>query len=177
MRAYSGKDLLLPPQRFSHHDPSAARTQEKISPCSSMLSSKSSTSSMPRAIQGVDPGVMHALMQYDWPGNIRELENLMERAYILETTSELTPDSFPVRTVRHRRTPPPTWTTFRSILPEPLQRSGKKGLAEIERLYLKDVLARNKGKDQCLGIRSRCGCTAIEQADAQVPPGQGTFFK
>ncbi|HEX4958554.1 MAG TPA: sigma 54-interacting transcriptional regulator, partial [Lacibacter sp.] len=38
---------------------------------------------MGKKIQDIDPGVMEALMDYDWPGNIRELENLIERALIL----------------------------------------------------------------------------------------------
>ena len=38
---------------------------------------------------------MEAFLRYPWPGNIRELENLVERACILETSSILTPTSFP----------------------------------------------------------------------------------
>ena len=34
---------------------------------------------------------MEALSRYDWPGNIRELENFMERAVILTRGS--TPDA------------------------------------------------------------------------------------
>ncbi len=48
-----------------------------------------------KAIHGVHPSVMEALERYPWPGNIRELENLIERAYILETSSVLNPESFP----------------------------------------------------------------------------------
>ena len=48
-----------------------------------------------KEIKDVDERVINALMQYSWPGNIRELENLVERAYILENTSVLTPGSFP----------------------------------------------------------------------------------
>src|ERR1700751_5719946 len=32
---------------------------------------------------------MTALQEYDWPGNIRELENFIERSVILSTGSEL----------------------------------------------------------------------------------------
>lgn len=38
---------------------------------------------MGKKIQDVEPEVIDALMDYDWPGNIRELENLIERALIL----------------------------------------------------------------------------------------------
>jgi DNA-binding NtrC family response regulator len=48
-----------------------------------------------KEIHGVDPLVIEAFKQYSWPGNIRELENLIERAFILENSNLLTPDSFP----------------------------------------------------------------------------------
>lgn len=36
-----------------------------------------------RNVQGFHPRVLDALMRYSWPGNIRELENFVERAVIL----------------------------------------------------------------------------------------------
>ncbi len=95
-----------------------------------------------KQIRGIHPDVMHALMQYDWPGNLRELENLLERAHILETTSELTPESFPSE-------------LFENIEPvaeiaidtsDTLAVVRSKALVETERRYLKQLLARNQGK-------------------------------
>jgi len=37
-----------------------------------------------RAIEGISPAVQKALMSYAWPGNIRELENTIERIVILK---------------------------------------------------------------------------------------------
>lgn len=48
-----------------------------------------------KEIHDIHPHVIDAFGNYPWPGNIRELENLMERAYILEESPILTPDSFP----------------------------------------------------------------------------------
>lgn len=48
-----------------------------------------------KKIEGLHPDVLDAFQSYPWPGNIRELENLMERAYILETSHMLSPDNFP----------------------------------------------------------------------------------
>jgi two-component system response regulator HydG len=42
---------------------------------------------------------MDILVDYSFPGNVRELENIIERAVILEKTSLITPDSIP-QTIR-----------------------------------------------------------------------------
>jgi two-component system response regulator PilR (NtrC family) len=46
-------------------------------------------------VAGVDPEAMQALMAYHFPGNVRELENLIERAVILATGDRLALDAFP----------------------------------------------------------------------------------
>ena len=43
---------------------------------------------------------LHTLMSYDFPGNIRELRNLIERACILSADEEITPENFPVSAPR-----------------------------------------------------------------------------
>ena len=48
-----------------------------------------------KGINGIEAPIKESLCSYGWPGNIRELENLLERAYILEKTSKLTRESFP----------------------------------------------------------------------------------
>jgi transcriptional regulator with GAF, ATPase, and Fis domain len=45
-----------------------------------------------KSIERVPSEVMESLMNYDWPGNIRELENVIERAMILAPGPELTLD-------------------------------------------------------------------------------------
>jgi DNA-binding NtrC family response regulator len=46
-------------------------------------------------VRGLAPGTLQALLSYDWPGNIRELENAIERAVVLAPGSELTTDDLP----------------------------------------------------------------------------------
>ncbi len=37
----------------------------------------------PREVDHISPGAMDLLMRYDWPGNVRQLENVVERAFAL----------------------------------------------------------------------------------------------
>ncbi len=50
---------------------------------------------MDKAITGISRDALELLVQYDWPGNIRELENVLERAVALEATPTVLPDSLP----------------------------------------------------------------------------------
>ena len=50
---------------------------------------------MGKGISGISHESMDLLARYDWPGNIRELENVMERAVALEPTPAILPDSLP----------------------------------------------------------------------------------
>jgi DNA-binding NtrC family response regulator len=86
--------------------------------------------------------VLDAFEKYHWPGNIRELENLIERAFILETSSVLTPESFPSELFEAEVITPSL--SRRSALT--LGEARQVGLEVIEKNYLKEVLARNKGK-------------------------------
>ena len=42
-----------------------------------------------KAVQGIAPEALSLLMAHDWPGNIRELENAIEHAFILCNTGEI----------------------------------------------------------------------------------------
>jgi two-component system response regulator AtoC len=48
-----------------------------------------------KKIESIDDDVMKCLQYYNWQGNIRELENLLERAVVLNKTSKLTLKDFP----------------------------------------------------------------------------------
>jgi len=48
-----------------------------------------------KVIDGYSPEVLAALMQYDYPGNIRELENIVEHAFVLCRGSIIEPDCLP----------------------------------------------------------------------------------
>ena len=96
----------------------------------------------PKEIRDIDPRVLEAFRHYTWPGNIRELENLMERAYILETSAGLTPESFPSELFESE--------AFMASVPVDatltLAQVKRKALEDVERNYLKELLGRNRGK-------------------------------
>lgn len=48
-----------------------------------------------RTMQKIDQKALNALRMYNWPGNIRELENVIEHAFILESTDIIQPTSLP----------------------------------------------------------------------------------
>jgi DNA-binding NtrC family response regulator len=50
---------------------------------------------MGKNIQGITPGAQAKLLAQRWPGNIRELRNVIERALILETGPEIQASSLP----------------------------------------------------------------------------------
>jgi two-component system, NtrC family, response regulator PilR len=50
---------------------------------------------MRKPISGISGAALSLLTQYAWPGNIRELENAIERAVALERTPTILPDSLP----------------------------------------------------------------------------------
>jgi len=50
---------------------------------------------MNRQITGFSPQALEILRRYRWPGNIRELENLVERSFIIENQSVIQTESLP----------------------------------------------------------------------------------
>ena len=45
-----------------------------------------------KKMEGIHPDALRLLMRYNWPGNIRELENAIERAVLLTEASRILPD-------------------------------------------------------------------------------------
>jgi DNA-binding NtrC family response regulator len=51
--------------------------------------------SLGRTVRRISPEAQHLLLAYHWPGNIRELKNVIERAMILSNRDELLPAHLP----------------------------------------------------------------------------------
>jgi DNA-binding NtrC family response regulator len=58
------------------------------------------TKQMQKKVKGIPPCVMEGLVAWDWPGNIRELENFVERAVILTCGTSLEAPLSELRKVR-----------------------------------------------------------------------------
>lgn len=78
-------DIFIPPLR---------ERQEDIKPLSAFFLQKHLPESN-KKITGFAKDTMDILMRYSFPGNVRELENIIERAIILENSSTITPESLP----------------------------------------------------------------------------------
>lgn len=104
-----------------------------------------------RSLQGFHPRALDALMRYPWPGNIRELENVVERAVIL------TRDDY----VPYSELPDP----IREALDDPLSREIREGITpgmtirEMEKELIIKTLEDNDGNRtrtaRVLGITRR----------------------
>ena len=68
------------------------------------------------------------LLNYDFPGNVRELRNGLERAVLMSSNGRITPGSLP-----------PNWLVARGPGKMP-------SLEDIEREYIAEVLNRTRGK-------------------------------
>jgi len=95
-----------------------------------------------KGINGIRNSVLHGFMQYNWPGNIRELENVIERAYVLETASFLTGEHFPVEIVPFQGDEPVVVVETSGTLAKIRQ----KAVDEIEQKYLREKLSYHKGR-------------------------------
>jgi len=84
---------------------------------------------------------MSLLQDYSWPGNVRQLENVIERAIALETTEAVLPDGSPSR----------------SGAPRPRSRCPRSGTGSVSTAYLLSVEARLLGEalDRARGDRGR----------------------
>jgi DNA-binding NtrC family response regulator len=102
-----------------------------------------------RAVEGLTPDAARLLVGYDWPGNIRELENCMERAVALCRYDVVTTDDLPERIRAHAR----------SELVVDSSADEMVTLDEMQRRYVRRVLAAFRGNKtraaRALGIDRR----------------------
>ena len=83
---------------------------------------------MNRTIETISSETMNALCQYDWPGNIRELQNVIERAVILSSGPTL---KVPVAEIHPHTIPAPPYEDVSARSPR--RRPVRSILAEVDR--------------------------------------------
>jgi len=75
-----------------------------------------------KRVKGISPSALELLASYDWPGNVREMENLIERLVILGGEGEILADELPRQfhtpTVPAPSAPqlPPSGLSFRDVV-------------------------------------------------------------
>ncbi len=76
---------------------------------------------MGRNVRRIAPEAQHLLLAYSWPGNIRELKNVIERAMILSNSAELLPMHLPYEIVgtgvQHGLSPVDPWEQWLNARP------------------------------------------------------------
>jgi two-component system, NtrC family, response regulator AlgB len=86
----------------------------------------------------LSPSALDALLSYFWPGNIRELRNVLERAMILWPSQVIEPEAFPEQ-IAHQRSSAPVL-------------GGNYSLELIEREHILRVLARTSSLEEAAHI-------------------------
>ncbi len=97
------------------------------------------TKSKPRKVLGFSPEAANVLRSHHWPGNIRELRNVVERCAILASTDTVTPELLP--------------GSLAARPPDPLASDGPLiPLDKLEELYIRRVLAQTKSLEEAAEI-------------------------
>ena len=99
-----------------------------------------------KKIEGVSRESMEHLLNYSWPGNIRELQNVIERAVIVsaEPILRLDRDLAPVTGARAAENHSTLGPESHAIVPEPT--AGLPTLNEVERNHILAALHKTGGK-------------------------------
>ncbi|MBU1339220.1 MAG: sigma-54 dependent transcriptional regulator [Acidobacteria bacterium] len=119
-----------------------------------------------KEITGINDDVMSTLMDYDWPGNIRELENLIERAIVLTRSKRITRDILPPSLLDIRKDSPKNGSEFRENLDLKVQTQN------FQRRAILNALKRAKGVQkkaaQLLGIKPTTLNEMIKRLDIDI---------
>jgi DNA-binding NtrC family response regulator len=135
--------------------PSLKERRECLRPLAEVLLKKS-CQSLHREIRGFTDEAMAMLVAYDWPGNIRQMANTIERAVILEDDVLIHSENLALPVSKGGMAPPPSQAISGTAVPE-----GRDGVSlarhELELILsaLEDCLWVQKNAARKLGISPR----------------------
>ncbi|SEQ29962.1 DNA-binding transcriptional response regulator, NtrC family, contains REC, AAA-type ATPase, and a Fis-type DNA-binding domains [Ectothiorhodospira magna] len=164
------EDLFYRLETFCLRVPPLRERGEDIDRLAARLLARFSTA-MDRDIRGISPEAMARLRQHDFPGNVRELANLMERAVTFCGGDTIEVHDLPERLDPPRIEPAPA-TAFTALWSDddPIPT-----LAEVESRYIQWVLQRLQGNKRqaarLLGIGRRTLYRRLEGSSAQAGDG------
>jgi len=95
-----------------------------------------------KGIEKLDPAVEAGFKSYDWPGNIREMENILERAYLLEEADSISSHNMPPELVIM----PPNHEGMEDPRALTLSQARKIVMEEFERSYLVNLMKACRGR-------------------------------
>jgi DNA-binding NtrC family response regulator len=127
-------ELRLPPLRERRQDiPDLARH----------LLSRAAKRPVEQLADLLTPDTIDVLLEHEWQGNVRELANVMEHAYIIAGGGPILPEHLP-HTVSQPRSLKPALNLARGTTPGPVSSSART-LEEIEMEHLLRVLEKHGG--------------------------------
>lgn len=104
---------------------------------------KKFSKAMNSSIRGIHPDALVALKAHRWPGNIRELENAIERAFVVETSTLITKRSLPEALQQTQNEPPKDTNTTGSSSANLDYEAFKE---QAEKDFIIQALRSNKGR-------------------------------
>ena len=123
----------------------------------------------------VAPETMERLLAYKWPGNIRELENAIERAAVTTVGDTILPDFLPARVGGATAEEKPR---FEIDLKQPLPYYLQKATEQIEREYITKALEKSRGNvgrcAELCGLSRRSVSGKISQYEIDKYPFKST---
>jgi two-component system NtrC family response regulator/two-component system response regulator AtoC len=103
--------------------------------------------SSPKEISGFSDEVMYHFGNYDWPGNVREIENVVERAVTIANTNKITTAELPQELQLEDR-------TVLSFDHHSLTNIKKQAITDVEMKYLFFQLKKHKGNITNIAIEA-----------------------
>mgnify|MGYP003361692218 CR=1 FL=1 len=161
------EDLYYPLNVFPIPLPALRERVEDIAPLARHFAHNLGATAGKR-ISGFSPSALQAMTQYNWPGNIRELQNCVERATIVAQSSTIEDSDLPPYLFSAQPLQSSSLLTPEVCVPPDLEAA----LAEVEKAYILAALQQAQGVQaaaaQLIGISERSFWYRLKKLDIHV---------